>query len=871
MKKFFLVCCLLLIALCCSLAHAGEVERFKLDNGLTVLLKENHETKVVAVQVWVKAGSAYEKPGEEGITHLLEHMMFKGSAAHPAGELSNLVEGYGGEVNAYTTTDHTNYHLQAASMHAPELVELMADAIINAAISREELALEKEVVLEEMRRQNDNPESRLALKLMEVGYGANHPFGKPVIGTKASVSAIVREDIMNYRQRLYRGPNMVLVVTGDFDSNALKPIIIKAFTPLPAGRVEALSLPPAASAGKPQLFIMREAVSQATISLVWPAAGLPSDDVFPLDAAAAIMGDGLTSRLFWQLKEHLRLVDEVGAYAYTPLGPGLFAMQATMEPGQVASAWQPMLSEAYGLLRQPAQNQELSRIRANISAEFVRGNQTMDGMAEKLGYFELLRGGYENAAHYLDRFRQVNSALISSTMQKYLNPQQLKMVIQLPEGADAPSQAQVEALARKVWEQANTPRPADSRLVRTLGNGLTLIVVPRHSVPLVSMALAVPHGLAAEKPQQAGINQLWASCITSGNQQYSYGQMAHILESRAATMQGFANRSNMGLSASFLSDDWQEGLGLLATAWQTPTFLPADLGRAKEEQMAGLRAQQDAPTYPIMAAARALLYPDHPYGREPLGSNASIQAITGQELQTLHQNLRRTQGAVLVLVGDIDPAEAQAHVEQLWAKEPALTLGADNQPVGPAPASQEKNLAAGERQQTQIMVGFRAPGADSHDKYATIMLQTILDGMGGRLFMELREKQSLAYTVFSFYNMNLNSGTFAIYIACDPSKQKAALTGIAQQLDLLRNVPVSELELARAKNYFLGTEAVAQQTYNIQAITMARDYLMGLGIDHQTKMAEYINGITPQQIMEAAQKIFDLNHQLTVRYGPAAP
>lgn len=852
-----------------SVVAAGEVERYRLDNGLTVILQENRETQVVSVQVWVKAGSAYEKPGEEGITHLLEHMIFKGSPAHSTGQLSNLIESYGGDVNAYTTLDHTNYYLDAAGTHAKELVRLMADAVINASIDSKELALEKEVILEEIRRYRDNPESQLGQKIMEVSYGANHPFGKPVLGTEESVMAISRDDIIKYRSRLYRGSNMVLVVAGNFDSQALKPVIAEAFSALPASQGEKTAGYPVLPSAGPELVIIRKDVNQASISLTWPIPGLMSKEVFPLDMAAGIMGDGLASRLSWRLKEGLRLVDEVNAYAYTPLGPGLLQMQAYMDPGQVINAWQPMISEAFSLLDQPAQASELNRMRTKISAEFIRGEQTMNETARKLGYFELLRGGYENADEYLDRFRRVNSADISASLQRYLAPQHMKIIIQLPENASAPTQAQVESWAQKAWSLAIAPPVQDTTMVHTFNQGLTLIAIPRRSVPLVSMVIATPHSLAAEKESLAGINHLWASAVTSGNNMYDYGQMTYILDSMAATMQGFANRSSSGLGASFMADDWQAGLALFINTWLNPTFTQEDIDRSKEEQLATLRSQEDSPSYPVMSSMRALLFGNHPYGREAYGTPATIAAVTRQDLQRLHSNIVRTQNQVLVVLGDINTQEVLAQVEYLLAQQPKLDISPASFPLPPAPASQEKVLSKEGLQQTQLVVAFRAPAATSQNKYAAMLLEAVLGGMGGRLFMDLREEQSLAYSVFPFYNANRGSGVFAVYIATAPGKQQAALKGINRHLNMLRNQPVSEEELMRAKNYVLGVEAIAQQNYNIQAITIATDYVLGLGPDHQAKMAAAINALTPQQLMRAAQNIFNPENQITVIYGPA--
>jgi zinc protease len=848
----------------------SEIQRHRLDNGLTVILRENHDVPVVSFQVWVRAGSAYELPGEEGITHLLEHMIFKGSESFPAGEMDRRIESLGGDSNAYTHLDHTNYHVTAASANAPEVLELLADALVNPAFDAGELEREKEVVIEEMRMHDDNPQRRLSKQVMAFAYGRDHPYGRPVIGSEASVRAVSRQDIVNYRNRLYRGPNMVLVASGDFSSSALLPLIRKYFAPLSPEPAPAFILPEPEDSGQAELLLLREEVNQATISISWLTPGLPSPEVYPLDVAAGIMGEGVTSRLYWRLKEMQGLADSVGASAYTPQGVGLMTMQASMDPDKVESAWQPFLEESLSLIAQPAEIKELERVRTGISGEFVRSAQTVQGQASMLGYFELLRGGFENAGTYLDRYRRVSSFKVSDALKNYLVPPRLKVIIQLPPAAAAPSQEEVQSWAAQVWNKAAAESPDEEMgvLEASLPNGLTLLVVPRHSVPLASMVLAVPHGLAAEPAELAGINQLWAGSLIRGNQQYDYESLAAFLESMAADMRGFASRNMMGLSASFLSENLEQGLELFSLCWQRPLFAAGEVDKARDEQRANLRSQLDKPIYPLLQKLREALFPAHPYGREPLGSGESLAHIRSQDLQKLHQRLQTTQGSVLVVVGDVNPKAVQLKLEHLFAAAPKLSLQPTSYPLSPAPDAQKEVIADDKMQQTQILLGFRTPPLTDPDTHALEVIRTILGGMGGRLFSDLRGRQSLAYSVQPFYNAGMLAGTFGVYMSTTPGKEETALAGLNQHLDNLRRLPVAELELARAKNYFLGVDAIDQQSLSAQATTMARDYIAGLGYDYNLKMAAAIRDLTPQDILEAAEKVFDPAGCVTVIYEP---
>ena len=873
MKKISII----LISLVCGLiiipltANAESAQRHRLPNGLTVILDENHEAPVVAIQVWVKAGSAYEQPGEEGITHVLEHMIFKGTPAHPAGEMGNRIESLGGEMNAYTSLDHTKYYVVAASRNAAEVLELLADAMANASFDEEELTREKEVIIEEMRMADDDPARRLSKQIMTLAFGKDHPYGKPVIGTEESVGNISRPALINYRNRLYHGPNMVVVVSGDFTATAMLPLLNQYFSGFSADPVPALALPEPVEAGQPQVVIMREEVQQATICLAWVIPGLPSLETYPLDVSAGIMGDGITSRLYWRLKEMQGVVDDVGAFSESYQGIGLLEMQASMAPDKVMSAWQPFVEEAISLIDQPAGKQELDKVRAGISAEYVRATQTMQGRANMRGYFELLHGGFEKAEDYIDRYRRVNPGQISATLSHYLVPVRLKMVIQLPKDAPAPDQAQVQAWANQVWQQATTRNIVreNTTLVRELKQGLTLVVVPRHTAPLVAMRLAVPYGQASEPMEQAGINQLWAGSVMRGNRQQNYEQIAVSLEAMAAGMDGFATRNMMGISASFLSDYWKEGLEMLAHSWQGPVFNQDEVDKARSQQLAALRAQMDVPVYKTFQALRALLYPGHPYGRDTLGSSASLARLNAPDLQKLHQRLQTTAGAILVVVGDVNPQEVLALVETLWDKQQRFSMKAESYPIAKLPdESQTSVINDATMQQLQILLGFRTPSITHPDTYTLELINAILGGQGGRLFADLREVQSLAYSVQPFYTPSALAGTFGVFMFTTPSKEQIALASIVQHLDDLCATPVGEEELQRAKNYLLGIDAIDQQTFGAQASTMARNHCLGLGYDYHEKFAAAINALTSRDVMRVAKQVFVGDRQVTIIYGP---
>jgi zinc protease len=868
MKLRIYLVAIALVLLSALAAQAAPIRQV-LPSGLTVILDENHEAPVAAFQVWVRAGSAFERPGEYGITHLIEHMIFKGTPDHPAGTLARTVESLGGEINAYTTFDHTNYYVSAASRFAPKALQLLADAVVNAAFDPTELKREKEVVVEEIRMNLDNPARRLNWAVMRETFGKDHPYGRPIIGSVESVRALTRQNILDYRTRWYTAPNMIVVAVGDFQAAKLLPLIEKAFQGLPTHKAPQLELPPVKTAKGPRLLVMREKVRQASLVFTWLTPGLPSPEVYPLDMTAQVLGEGETSRLYANLKEKRGLVDGVSAYAYTPKGIGVFEVEAQAAPDKLNQAWQPVLKEALSVIKAPPTPEELRRARVQLSASFVRGRQAMAAQARQLGYFEMFYGGFEKMFEYLERFKGIGAAQVTQAAQSYFTPERMCLVLQLPEGAAAPDQAALQAAVAQAFKGLKPPAvkaPQASREV--LPGGLVLIIKPQRALPLVAYTLAAPGGQENESEAKAGLYELWADSLTRGAGGRTYQALTTELEDMAASLSGFAGKSTCGLTGSFLSNDWQRGMELLAQVWLKPDFPADQVAKAKEEQLARLRAQENSPVSRAFIAFRRLLYGKHPYAHNPLGTTKSLAKLGRADLLAAHAKVKGPGGLVLCVVGDVDPGQVRAKVLKLFGavKGRVQTPAVAN--VKPAAQPRSKNISDPQAKQTQIALGFATPPAKDPIRLRLQVIQAILGGQGGRLFRELRDKASLAYVVQPFVTVSAHGGGFGVYMAVGAGKEKEALAGLASNLAKVRQTAASQEELERAKAYLLGSHAIDLQKYGAQAMDMAMNELLGLGFDYYLRYPADIQAVTSQQVRAAADKVLAPKHQVELTLGP---
>ncbi|NQU12678.1 MAG: insulinase family protein, partial [Desulfobacteraceae bacterium] len=355
-------------------------ERFILDNGFTVILKKDPSASVVSIQVWVKTGSANETEEEAGITHLIEHMIFKGTPTRKTGEIAGAIEGSGGNINAYTSFDRTVYLVEIASSQFETGLDVLLDAVQHSLFDTVELKREKEVVLEEYRRSLDMPRRRLSWALMDLAF-KKHPYKRPIIGYESTIRSFDRKAILNYMDKWYTPDNMVLVAVGDFDTNqALKTIkeLVKDF-PQRTGQKPSRAQEPEQTALR--RIVKKDRVQQVYLDMSWHTPALTHQDMYPLDLLETILSHGKSSRLYGRLKMEANLVYGVSAGVYGLADPGLFSIDASLGPENLSKALKAIAEVLTQVSREPVTASELEKAKTIAEADFVFDMETMAGQA----------------------------------------------------------------------------------------------------------------------------------------------------------------------------------------------------------------------------------------------------------------------------------------------------------------------------------------------------------------------------------------------------------------------------------------------------------------------------------------------------------
>jgi len=852
------------------------IHKIKLENGLTVILKEDHSSPVCAIQIWVSTGSVNETDDEAGITHLIEHMIFKGTKRRGVGEIAQEIESAGGYINAYTSFDHTVYHTVVASRFFDLGWDVLSDAIQNATFDPEELNKEKEVVLEEIKRGEDIPADKLSKTLFATAYKV-HPYRRPIIGYRETVKAIDRDMILKYMDKWYQPQNITVVIVGDVDSCEVIPKIKESLTSFKAQTSVSLSFSPPAEPAQTELrtFTLNEDIKDAYLDMAFHIPDVHHEDVYALDVLSFILGEGESSRLSEYVKRKRELVHSISSYAFTPKYPGLLTINATLRTKNTEHTLKAIFEEIERLKYEPPSDSELAKAKLNIEADFIYDMENVEGQAKKLGYFETVWGDFSLETTYLERIREVTSQDIQEVVKKYLNASNLTVGICIPRSETitftAPQISQwaneVEKNIQERYQKRGSEGIAKVEKV-TLNNGLTLLIKENHTVPTFSVRAVFLGGLRFEEQDNNGISNLIAEMLTKGTESRTGTQIAREIESMAGSIRGFSGYNSFGLTGHFLSEFFEPGMELMFDILTHPTFNENELKKAKDIILAKIRMQEDNLTHFALRTFNKTLFEVHPYGMNILGTEDTVKGLTRKDLIDFYSKFAVPQNMVLAIVGDVNKDQAIQKVKELIGDSPSPPY---NPPtiVPPLPPKAIKtNSIIKEREQVHIVLGFLGTTLSHEDRYSLEVVNAILSGMGGRLFTDLRDKESLAYSVTSFLRPGLDPGAFGVYMATSPEKFSEAVEGIKRELRRLTQEKVTQEELSRAKRYLIGTHEIGLQTNSDQAFDLAHNERYGLGYNFGERYVKGIEAVSAEDVLKIAQKYIRLDKYVLVTVGP---
>ena len=873
---------------------AQNVTETHLANGLTILSKESHAAPVVYFSVWYKVGSRNEISGQTGLSHILEHMMFKGTNDLPPGAIDHLFLTNGGEINASTAEDRTEYHELIAADRLELAARIEADRMENSAFNPTELSHEMVVVRSELEGDNNSPGYDLYTNTFLPEAFEAHPYHWPVIGWRTDVEAVAsrRDVIYAYYKNHYMPNNAVVVMVGDFDTKKAVGLVQKYFGVYPAGHLEQHHITPEPpQRGERRTVLQRPGTTgEVAIGYHVPQTGQP--DHYVLDVMSQILSGGRSTRLYQDLVEK-GIAQSASAGDEDQRDPYLMTFDGTPSAGVTNAAVEAGLeAEVAKLQAAPVTQEELSRAIKQTEAGFIYQNDSVSEQADQLGAYAAIDLPHYRD-DYLNQIRKVTPADIQRVARQYLiadnrtvayfDPQPLPPGQAPPpppvtdnfgaaQPVTDPKQKALLAALDKKYNSALTPTklpaaPKPTRVV--LPNGMTLIVQENHANKTVALDGYVRAGSMYDPEGKYGTAEMTAAMLDRGTATKSALDLALALESVGASVGIGAGTEQAGISGASLSQNFGLTLSTLADEMRQPSFPPDQLERLRAQVLSGIEdARQDtggtggAGAQAEIAFSQAIYPKGHPFWTPTLDeSAASIKSLTRDDLLSFYRTYYRPDTTVLVVVGDVNTADVVRQVTDAfggWVRPAAPAPSLEIADVGtPAKAPAPIVIPLADSPQTSILFGYNGGLTQtSPDYYAAQIMNYTLGGdtFGSRLGKTIRDQNGLAYSVSSSFSASHGSGPFQVFIGANPKNATRAITLMRQIITQEQKYGVTPDEVRQAKLYITGSYPLRLETNAGVAgvLALAEDY--GLGLDFPQRRNAIYNAVTVDQVNAAAKK-----------------
>ena len=809
-----------------------------------MIVQEDRSAPVASVQVWCATGSVDENDHlGAGLSHILEHMLFKGTKTNPANAIAQKIQNVGGYINAYTSFDRTVFWIDVPKDGVPVAIDVLADAMMNSTLPAEEYAKEQEVIRREFAMGMDDPD-RMAGQLLFATAYQRHPYRLPVIGLIDVFNQLTSEDVMRYYRARYVPNNLTFIVVGDIDADAVNKQLADFFQNYPAK-----SLPPVFIPSEPPQLGRREThqefVTELTrLSLSWHIPEITHPDVPALDLLSTILGDGRSSRLYRQLREESGLAYGVSAFSYTPGDPGLLGIDATVEAEKRDAARDLILKIVGEIQTNGVTAEELAKGKKISLSHHLGVLTTMRGQASDLGSNWFLTRNLNFTRDYLDAVQKIGSEDIRRVAGKYLVDDNLTVTSLNPKSSVAVKSKTSPAVSAGEIQKIE------------LSNGLRLLVREDPRLPLVSMAAVFRGGLLAETRATNGMTRLMAKTLLKGTKTRTAEQIADTIEAVGGSIGSDAGNNSFSVAVDVTQPDLRLGVEIPADVLLNATMPQTALERERQVQLAGIKEDEEQLTTVARNILREALFRDHPYALRGKGSADSVEKLSRKQLLAFRDRYLVARNGVVSVFGNVKVSEVRELFENALGEMKPGELALTDAPK-PEPLTTTVTVESlKEKAQGVLMVGFRGADMFSEDRYVLELIDEASSDIGSRFFVRIREEMGLAYFVGASQMQGLVPGLFLFYLGTDPQKIEPVKAALLEEIGKLATGGLSDLELARAKKKLIGQQQIANQSNDSFGYMAALDELYGLGFDHYKALERDVAAVTLGDVRRVAAKYF---------------
>jgi len=875
---------LLLLAGTAAFAQSATVDipykKFVLDNGLTVIVHEDHKAPIVAINIWYHVGSKNEKPGKTGFAHLFEHLMFGGSENFHGRYIDAMEEVGATDLNGTTNNDRTNYFEDVPTSVVDYALFLESDRMghLLGSFDQKTLDLQRGVVQNEKRQGENQPYGVVEQIVTENTYPAGHPYSWTVIGSMEDLNAASMSDVKQWFRTYYGPSNATLVVAGDIDFATAKAKVEKYFGDIPAG-------PPI---GKQEVWVakmtgthrgtVQDRVPQARVYKVWNIPPYGAADTDYLDLVADCLSEGKVSRLYKRLVYDDQIATDVRAEIDDREIGSQFDITGTARPGQDLNKVEKEIDEELARFLQTGPTpEELERVKTQYVARFVRGVDRIGGFG---GTSDVLARGQTymgDPDFYMVQLHRVETATaedLKTAAKRWLSDGEYVLEVHPYPKYKTDS----ESVDRSKLPETGTPPELKlPKLERTtLSNGLKVILAERHEIPVANFWLQLDAGYAADQSATPGTASMTTSLLDGGTDKLSALEISNQEALLGEQLRAYSNLDTSTVFCSALKSHWDKSLDLYADVILHPSFPQADFLRLQKQRIAAIQREKVTPVPMALRVFPELLYgPGHAYGNPFTGSGteASVSALTREDLVKFHNTWFKPNHATLIVVGDTTLGELTPKLERLldgWKPGdiPKKNISTVEYPAKPVVYILDRPGAL----QSFILAGEIAPPRNNPDDIAIETMNNILGGnFGARINMNLREDKHWSYGASSFFWDARGQEPFIVFAPVQTDKTKESLEELSKELHgIVGNRPPTAAELAKVQANETLSLPGSRETINEVGSSIAEVVEFGLPDDYYATYASHVRALTVADMEAAAKKVVQPDHLIWVVVGDRA-
>ncbi len=819
------------------------VERRVLPNGLTVLVKRDATAPVASVQVWVKTGSVHEGPWSgAGISHFVEHLLFKGTSRREGRSISREVQAHGGYINAYTTFDRTVYYVDLPGEHVGVAMDLLADMVLHSTFPEAEVAKERDVILREIDMGRDDPDQRFSEALFETAF-RRHPYRYPIIGYKDVFQTITREELLAYYRERYVPNNAVLVVAGAVDPAEIFRLAEQVWGSAPRGRLAPVHVPEEPAQLAPRALHRSDKVELTRAGLSWPLPGIQHPDAPVLDMLAGLLGGGDSSLLWQELREKARLVHTIDAHSWTPGSCGLFFVSFTCEPDKRTLAEAAIGKLVARVVRTGFSAEARRKALRQMVVSEINSRKTISGQAARLGSAEVVAGDLSFAHTYFARVGRITNRDLQRVAAAYLRPEVCTAVSLSPEGAAGVS----PGVYREEGERS-------ALYQEELANGVRLLIQENNSLPNVHVRVLCRGGVYADEAGRRGAAGLMTTLLTKDTKTRSAAEVASAIEQVGGALYPFSGNNSLGVALEVLPSDLELGLELLRQAVMEPTFRATSVAVEREAQLAELKQESDDAVTYARKSLRRRFFHGHPLAEEIGGVPEELRQVKPADLARLWARVRVGGNVVVSVAGAVSAKKLAARLRPWLQRIPRGTFVEAASPFIPAPGRSEVDVQ--EREQAVVYCAYPCGGVRANDLYVAEVADELFSGMSSRLFERVREEKGLAYFVRSSRIVGLDTGLFAFMAGTHPTHVEAVQREYAAEVERVRAGRVEPEELTRCQVRLKAGRKMGLQTNGARAMLVGLNALYGWPQEEVEAYDERIDAVTVADLRTFARTYF---------------